>query len=155
MLRYLGQVFRTENLEEIGLSGQESRQRSVEIRSNAPDHSAKLRSAAIIRAVCHYFHRSTRCPPHEPELPRSNGMLCRIGCPPCCWWNILPDVLRHYWHLVYGVEELLRVTRVEPEHRCRGIRRADGIDVRDERGNGRAESRISGAAESESHIVGV
>ena len=153
MLGHFGQVLESQLLEEIGLSGEESRQRGVEVRSNAPDQATELWCASIVCRVGDELDGRSRNPAKEPVLARANRILSGVGRAPAGRRNVFPDVLRHDRQLVHGVVELLRTPSVEPVDSGRRIGRADRVDVRYERSHRRSERRVLRAGDGESHIV--
>ena len=65
MLQNFGNVFGSQLLEEVRLSGKKSRQRAVEIGSDAPNQPTQFWCSAIIRSVGGELDRGARNPAHE------------------------------------------------------------------------------------------
>ena len=68
MLLNFGNVLGSQLFEEIRLTGQESRQRGVEIGGDAPNEPTELWCSAIICRVGGELDRGARNPAHEPVL---------------------------------------------------------------------------------------
>src|SRR6267142_2335648 len=153
MLRYLGDVLGAKLLDDVGLTGEKSRQRGLEVGCNAPDQSIELRRAAIVGRVCDELNGRARDPANESVLARTNRVFCGVRGAPTGRRNAFPDMLGHDRQLVHRIVELLRRASMKPIDGCQGIRATDRVDVRYYRPYRRSERGILRTGDRESNIA--